>query len=93
MTIKTVFQCNPAGMFIGLTGADESPLEPGVFLIPAGAVEAEPPGEWGDTQWPRWNGFAWELVTRPTLPTGAAALDKLRAFLDSNPDVAELIGK
>ncbi|WLE59283.1 phage tail protein [Burkholderia plantarii] len=93
MTSKTVYQTDRAGMYIGITEADDSPLEPGVFLIPAGAVEAAPPRAWPDTQWPRWNGVAWELVARHTPASGDVAADKLRAFLSSNPDVVQLIGK
>lgn len=80
-------------MFVGLTEADASPLEVGVYLIPAGAVETRPPDTWPDRQWPRWNGVTWELVTRPDIASAAAAIEKLRAFLASNPEVAELIGK
>lgn len=41
--MKTVSQLNAEGYFLGPTTADESPLEPGVFLIPALAEDAEPP--------------------------------------------------
>lgn len=40
---KIVSQLDARGRFIGTTLADESPLEPGVFLIPGGAVDVEPP--------------------------------------------------
>ena len=43
MTKKTVYQCDEQGWFIGLTEADESPLEPGVFHIPRNAFEDAPP--------------------------------------------------
>ena len=43
METKTVYQTNQLGLYIGTTEADESPLEPGVFLIPGGCVEVEPP--------------------------------------------------
>lgn len=92
MTTKIVYQYDIAGMFTGETEADESPLEPGVFLIPARCVEVAPPAYSGD-QWPRWNGAKWELITvsqandnQPSSP-----VDKLRDFLMANPDVAELI--
>lgn len=92
MTTKIVYQYDIAGMFTGETEADESPLEPGVFLIPARCVEVAPPAYTGD-QWPRWNGAQWELITvsqandnQPSSP-----VDKLRDFLMANPDVAELI--
>ena len=93
MSTKPVFQYDLAGMYVGQTEADESPLEPGVFLIPARCVEVAPPEFTGD-QWPRWNGAKWELITvspandnQPDSP-----VDKLRSFLNANPDVAALIG-
>lgn len=38
-----VYQTDHDGVFRGPIEADESPLEPGVFLIPAGCVEEAPP--------------------------------------------------
>lgn len=93
MNTKIAYQTDRAGMYLGTVDADESPLEPGVFLMPARCVEIAPPDTWLDAQWPRWNGVAWDLVTNPAIsapPVDAAA--KLRTFLQSNPDVAELIG-
>ena len=49
----TVYQTNYSGLFVGETLADESPLEPGVFAIPAGCVETAPPESWQEDQWPR----------------------------------------
>lgn len=43
MTTKTVIQLDHNGYFIGTTIADESPLEPGVFLLPGNCVDAEFP--------------------------------------------------
>ena len=40
---KQVCQLDEFGFFIGVTVADESPLEPGVFLMPFGTVDSEPP--------------------------------------------------
>ena len=93
MKTKTVYQYDIAGVYIGQTDADESPLEPGVFLIPARCVEVAPPEPSGD-QWPRWNGAKWELVTVASANDNQPArpVDKLREFLNANPDVAELIG-
>lgn len=92
MTTKIVYQYDIAGMFTGETEADESPLEPGVFLIPARCVEVAPPAYSGD-QWPRWNGAQWELITVSPAKDNqqTSPVDKLRDFLMENPDVAELI--
>jgi hypothetical protein len=41
--MKQVIQLDHEGYFVGVVVADESPLEPGVFLIPAGCIEADQP--------------------------------------------------
>lgn len=43
MTTKFVSQLDRDGYFIGVAIADESPREPGVYLLPAGAIDVEPP--------------------------------------------------
>lgn len=55
---KTVSQLDHNGYFVGTVEADESPLEPGVFLIPGGAIDVSapvvPPGKvalWQASQW------------------------------------------
>lgn len=40
---KEVSQLDADGFFVGTTMAQESPLEPGVFLIPGNAVDLAPP--------------------------------------------------
>lgn len=64
MTVKTVFQTDYDGFYVGEVAADESPLEPGVFLIPAGAFEDPPPKEPAGMKARRVNG-KWVLVTIP----------------------------
>ncbi len=58
MTIKIVFQVDERGVYVGEASADESPLEPGVWLIPAGCVTVAPPKappgkvcQWDGAQW------------------------------------------
>ena len=41
--MKQAVQLDIDGYFVGITEADESPLEPGVFLLPAGAIDVLPP--------------------------------------------------
>ena len=41
--MKHVAQLDDYGYFFGMTVADESPLEPGVYHMPAGTVDAEAP--------------------------------------------------
>lgn len=47
-------------IYLGYSYADESPLEPGVFLIPAHATELEPP-ECSSCEVQVFNGSFWEL--------------------------------
>jgi hypothetical protein len=57
-------------------------------------VEQAPPTEWPAEKWPRWNGSEWTLANKPVPAAandGATAVGKLAAFLQANPDVAELI--
>lgn len=61
MTDKLVYQTDHLGLFIGMVEADESPLEPGVYLIPGGCVETPPPTA-PEHQAACWDGQAWQLV-------------------------------
>ncbi|WP_039013064.1 hypothetical protein [Pseudomonas brassicacearum] len=61
MTDKLVYQTDHLGIFIGAVAAEESPLEPGVWMIPGGCVEVPPPTvPEHKAAW--WNGRAWQLV-------------------------------
>lgn len=85
------YQTNSAGLLAGTTEADESPLEPGVYLVPRGCVTTPPPETWPDDKWPRWNGSAWGLVNKPAVQAEPSPVEKLAAFLEANPDVAALV--
>lgn len=84
------YQYDYSGMYLSVVSADESPLEPGVYLLPARSTLTAPPQEMPAGKWPRWNGVAWDLVTRPAVAE-LSATDKLKEFLEQNPDVAALI--
>lgn len=87
---KPAYQYDHSGLYTGKTVADASPLEPDVYLLPARSTLTAPPADIPDGKWPRWNGAAWDLVTRPAV-TELSATDKLKVFLEQNPDVAALI--
>ncbi len=61
---KVVSQLDDSGIFIGATVADESPLDPGVFLIPAGAVDYPPPPI-QDGHYAQWTGANFEILPVP----------------------------
>ena len=90
MNTKKVYQTDHMGFYCGTTDADESPMEPGIYLMPAGAVEAAPPSEWPEDKWPRWNGSAWILASKPK-SVQVDPVAKLQAFLNANPDVAAML--
>lgn len=91
MSTKTAYQGDANGFYIGETLADESPLEPGVWLIPGGALEAAPPLTWPDDKWPRIKGKKWALAYLPKAPEPESPVAKLLAFLAAHADVAEVL--
>lgn len=73
-----VYQTDAAGYYIGPTVADESPLEPGVFLIPRYAVESAPP-ETVPGQRAFWDGIQWLLDPSDASLIAVIELAKWRA--------------
>ena len=69
MKEKIVSQLNPEGYFIGQTVADESPLEPDVYLLPAYAIDADPPHV-PEGKRAKWDGigFVLEDILQPEQP-------------------------
>ncbi|MDT8717744.1 phage tail protein [Clostridium sp. 19966] len=55
-----VYNYGSDGRYICSEEADESPLEPGVYLIPANATTIEPP-EYDSQYIPIWNGETWDI--------------------------------
>lgn len=63
-----VYCFNPTTkVYTGSTWADESPLEPGVFLIPAHSTATPPPAAPQGLQ-AVWDGDSWELEAAPAPP-------------------------
>ncbi len=87
------YQHDADGFFLGVTEADESPLELGVFLVPALCTLTPPPAEIPAGQCARWSSTEWELVDRSVAPADqpSVAVAKLKDFLSRNPDVAALL--
>lgn len=59
-----VYQTNGQGVYVGQVLADESPLESGVWLIPAGCVETPPP-QVSEGQMAVWVSGAWTTMPIP----------------------------
>jgi len=59
-----IFHFDENGILLGAGVADPDPLQPGAFLIPAGAVTVAPPAV-PEGRRARWNGAAWSLEVVP----------------------------
>lgn len=64
-----VYQTNSQGVFVGAVEADQSPMEPGVWLIPAGCVEVAPPTI-PEGQVAVWANGSWSIVPAPAVTEG-----------------------
>lgn len=62
--MKQVIQLDDDCFFVGYAFADESPLEPGVYLLPGRCVDAETPENIPGRR-ARWNGEEWEYESPP----------------------------
>jgi hypothetical protein len=63
--MKNAYSFHPeTGVFISIDFAQESPLEPGVFLLPAGATFVEPP-QAPEGKQAVWKGGSWEVQDIP----------------------------
>jgi hypothetical protein len=65
-----VYNYTPTGVYRDSEEAEESPLEPGVFLIPAGATSV-PPLSASEGFHAVWDGAEWSVVPipEPVVPT------------------------
>ena len=59
-----VYQTDIDGVFVGITTADQDPMNESNMLIPAGCVETAPPST-TDAQLARWDGSAWVVEDIP----------------------------
>ncbi len=68
MKTKNVLQLDEQGYFLHITVADESPLEPGVFLFPRGTIDAQAPVISEGFRY-KWNGSSFDAEAIPQAPT------------------------
>ena len=61
-----VYQTDLNGVYIGITIADQDPLDSTNWLIPAGCVEIAPP-TMTDSQFATWNGTEWVVEDIPVV--------------------------
>lgn len=82
---KIVAQIGADGYLVGPTLADESPLEPGVYLIPGGAIDKALPVEMkpGKRYWPLEDGWREEDMPAPPQPDREQLLAAAQAQRDS----------
>lgn len=92
-----VYQTDHEGVYLGPVQADESPLEPGVFLIPAGCVEVEPPTS-PEGSFARWVNGSWVVEELPPPepdpepePFKPTVISKLQAELAAGEEVVNQI--
>ena len=60
-----VYQTDKDGVFVGITKTDVDPKDTSNTLLPAGAVEVQPPS-FTDSQFVRWDGSAWGIEDIPS---------------------------
>lgn len=91
MTDKLVSQLDANGYYFGPTWAQESPLDPGIWLIPAGAIEVDPPEEVlsGKRYWYADGAWQVEDIPAPPGPTPEQILSAQSAKLSSLKAEAE----
>jgi hypothetical protein len=61
-----VYQTDINGVFVGITTADQDPLDSNNWLIPAGCVKTAPPTI-TDKQFAKWDGAKWSVETIPVV--------------------------
>jgi hypothetical protein len=95
---KPVSQLDADGYFVGFAIADESPLEPGIFLLPGGCVDEIPPAI-PDGYRAKWDGgsFSIEMIPveespPPTPPTLEELKAIKRAAINNERDIRETQG-
>lgn len=83
-TIKVYHFDGKTGLYVGEGVADESPLEPGAYLLPRFATTAEPPGEVAAGYAAFFRGGVWEVEAVPVVDENLDGLqDAPQGFTES----------
>lgn len=83
-----VCQLDNQGYFIGITTADESPLEPGVYLLPSGCIQTNIPNV-PDGKLAKWNnGWVFEDIPQPEPEPAPPTPEELQAEWLKNASVS-----
>jgi hypothetical protein len=86
MNYKIVYQTDVDGIYVGEEKAYESPLEPGVFLIPNRAVEIQPPTiDEGNVA--KWDGDNWNIVSSSSVTTSIPQIYPIPASITTWDDI------
>jgi hypothetical protein len=87
--MKTVYLFNEfTGDYLGTYEAQESPLEPGVYIMPHAATEVAPPAHGiGDKL--GWNGIAWVILPTPPVPPGPTFAELRAAEISAKKDLRD----
>ena len=75
---KTVYLFDENNAFAGEYKAQESPLEPGVFLAPIRSTEVVPPTV-TRSQYAQWNNSSWVIVDIPDTPVYVPTQEEIEA--------------
>lgn len=87
--MKNAYSFHPkTKVFIGVDFAQESPLQPGVFLLPAGATFVEPP-KVAEGKQAVWVGESWSVRDIPLPPEPKPTPEPEPALPEPEPSVLE----
>lgn len=85
---KTVYLFDESGGYLGPYKAQESPLEPGAFIVPTLSTDAPPPALTGG-QTAVWNGTIWNVIDPPVIPPHVPTPEELAAAAQEAKDLAD----
>ena len=76
--MKRVYLFDETGIYLGPYRAQESPREPGAFIVPTLSTEVPPPGL-AQGQTAKWDGAAWSVIDPPVIPPHVPTTEEIEA--------------